>query len=157
MIKNIYFVLIFFIVSAILFLQFKSTEKKSEMESVYRTLENCNVQENKCKVNIEKIYFNIVMDKDIFYLKKFNVDVFVDNEFKEKIKSIKVYFKMKNMNMGNNVFVLNKLLLKKERQNWNTAAVLPICVSGRADWVAALEVIIENKIYIIEFPIQVKK
>ena len=157
MIKNKLFIFTLFAVSAILFFQLMSTQKKGEMESVYRPLKNCNVQENKCKVNIEKISFNIVMAKDVFYLKKFNVDVFVENEFKKRIKSIKVSFKMKSMNMGNNVFVLNKRLSNKERLNWNTTAVLPICVSGRPDWISTLEVIIENKKYILEFPIQVKK
>ena len=155
--KNKLFIFILFVVSTILFFQFMPTQKNSDMESVYRSLENCNVQEKECMENIEKISFNIVMDKDIFYLKKFNVDVFVENKFKKRIKSIKISFKMKNMNMGNNVFVLNKPLSNKERQNWKTTAVLPICVSGRADWISALEVIIENKKYILEFPIQVKK
>lgn len=146
-----------FIAIFIAVLKLMPKNKKNDMIPVYVSTVDCAVQEKKCQISLEGINFNILMDENIFYLKKFNVNIFVDNEFKNNIKSIKVSFKMKNMNMGVNVFTLNKVLAEKQNETWKANAILPICVSGRADWVSELEVVIENNKYIFVFPIQVKK
>lgn len=146
-----------FIAIFIFALKLMPKNKKNDMIPVYVSTSGCNVQEKKCQMNLGGINFNILIDKNIYYLKKFDVDIFVDEKYKNNIKSIKVSFKMKNMNMGINVYTLNKVLAEKQNESWKANAILPICVSGRADWVSELEVVIENNKYILVFPIQVKK
>ena len=95
------------------------------------------------------------MDKDIYYLKRFSV--LVENNEPHNIKSMKISFKMKDMDMGNNQFTLNKVKLINKKKSWKGDALLPICVTGRADWFSELEIITKENKYIIEFPIFVKK
>lgn len=155
--KKLFIIFLLFIAVFIAVLKLMPKNKKNDMIPVYVSTADCAIQEKKCQISLGEINFNILMDENIYYLKKFNVDVFVESKFKNNIKSIKVSFKMKNMNMGVNAFTLNKVLADKQNETWKANAILPICVSGRADWVSELEVIIKNNKYILVFPVQVKK
>jgi len=97
------------------------------------------------------------MDKNIYYLKKFNVDIWVESKKNTNIESIHIDFKMKNMNMGVNHFILNKIKSENKKQKWQGKMLLPVCVTRRADWFSELAVITKQKKYILEFPILVKK
>ena len=64
---------------------------------------------------------------------------------------------MKNMNMGVNRFKLIKPSSKNIKKLWTGKALLPVCITGRADWFAELELISKKKKYMISFPISVKQ
>ena len=75
----------------------------------------------------------------------FNVDkIFVD-------------FKMKNMNMGINRFSLKNDYSDTKNSKWFGIVLLPICVTGRADWIASFEVTTNNNQYLISLPLDIKK
>ena len=60
---------------------------------------------------------------------------------------------MNNMNMG-----VNRFLLKRDNKSiWKGKALLPICVTGRADWLSEIEILTTKNKYIISIPILVKK
>lgn len=99
----------------------------------------------------------VSMDKNIYYLKKFNINIFIENNDHFHVESINVSFNMKNMNMGSNRFNLKKAISENNKEYWKGTALLPICVTGRADWFSELEVVTKQNKYIIEFPILVKK
>lgn len=122
---------------------------------IYISIKNCDVQKNKCKVNIENFNIEISLDKDIYYLKRFDINIVAND--KADIESAHIYFKMKNMNMGKNYFVLKKTVSDNKLYLLQGTALLPICVTGRADWFSELEVVTKTNKYIIEFPIVVKK
>ena len=156
MIKKILFFIIFiFIVITVLYVT--QTDEKNNLPSIKISFGNCNVQQKKCKVESEKFNIEISMDKSIYYLKKFNVDVWVESKQDTNIESIQIDFKMKNMNMGVNHFILNKIKSENKKQNWQGNALLPVCVTGRADWFSELNIITKQNKYILEFPILVKK
>ena len=155
--KNIFiFVFIFVLfVFAIIRVNVFSEDANNKLKPVYISVEDCNIQEKKCKISLGKFSVDISVDENIYYLKKFDVDVFIKE--RKKIESVQIYFKMKNMNMGNNHFIFNKVGSDNESQHWQASALLPICVAGRADWFSELEVVTKNNKYIISFPILVKK
>ena len=151
---------LFFIVSvfiAIIALNVIQTGENNDRPLIKVSVGNCNVQQKKCKVDLEEFNIEISMDKSIYYLKKFNVDVWVESKESTNVESVQIDFKMKNMNMGVNHFILNKMKSENKKQKWQGNMLLPVCVTGRADWFSELAVITKQKKYILEFPILVKK
>lgn len=153
--KILFFIISVFIVITVLYVT--QTAENNDLPPIKISVGNCNVQQKKCKVEFEKFNIEISMDKNIYYLKKFNVDVWVENKEGTNIESIQIDFKMKDMNMGVNHFILNKMKSENKKQNWQGNALLPVCVTGRADWFSELTIITKQNKYILEFPILVKK
>lgn len=151
------FVLIVFAIAGVAVFEHIPETGSNELQSIYLSVKDCNVQEKKCKVETKEFNVEISMDENIFYLKRFNIAVLAENNEKSHIESIKVSFKMKNMNMGNNHFILKKVKSINNKKSWKGDALLPICVTGRADWFSELEVVTQKNKYIIGFPIFVKK
>lgn len=150
---------IIFIIPVVIVIFFLNTiEMDSENKTaIYVSLNDCNVQNKKCRVELDNFNVEISLDDNIFYLKRFYFNVGIIGKEKNKIESIHIYFKMKNMNMGDNKFILNRVESVEVKQNWKGSALLPICVSGRADWFSELVINTSEYKYIIEFPILVKK
>jgi len=110
-------------------------------------------QEKTCNVKLNDAEVSVSFEKDIFYLKPFKVSLFSSNKF----DAVYIDFKMRNMDMGVNRFLLSTTDQKNNKQNWQGKALLPICVTGRADWYSELEIIIGAKKYIVSFPLTVKQ
>ena len=153
--KFLFFIVSFFIV--IVLLNVIQTKDNNDRPPIKISVGDCNVQQKICKVDLEEFNIEISMDKSIYYLKKFNVDVWVESKESTNVESVQIDFKMKNMNMGVNHFILNKMKSENKKQKWQGNMLLPVCVTGRADWFSELAVITKQKKYILEFPILVKK
>ncbi len=132
-------------------LRWKETDR--ELTVVKILSENCKPQKKVCNVELSGLNIRILFDEDVFYLKPFNVTVWTEGN--AAVKSVHIDFKMKNMNMGVNRFLLTEVGNKK--QSWQGKALLPICVTGRADWFSELEIVIGKKKYILTFPLIVKQ
>ena len=117
----------------------------------------CNAQKKVCKVELDEFNIEISFDNNIYYLKPFNIFVWTEAKTDFNVKSIQVDFKMKNMNMGVNHFSLRKTEFENKKQKWQGKALLPVCVTGRADWFAELEVVAKQAKYILSIPLSVKK
>jgi len=118
--------------------------------------EKCNIESKVCIIEKMDFKIKISFDDNIYYLKPFVVSVIDENKVNNKLESIQVDFKMKNMNMGVNRFMLKKSILKNNVQLWQGKALLPICVTGRADWISEFDLQTKNKNYSIRLPVQVK-
>lgn len=126
------------------------------------SLKNCDIQKTVCTFNTPNLTLEISMDQDIYYLKPFNLSVkrsFTKNSGKDssEIESIFVDFKMTNMNMGVNRFQLTKMNFKNDVYTWKGKALLPVCITGRADWVSELDILMKDSHYRLTFPILVKQ
>ena len=134
-------------------LKWKSEGK--ELTVIKKTVDNCEPQKQVCNVELGGLNVRILFDENVFYLKPFNVTVWTEGN--TDVESVYVDFKMKNMNMGVNRFLLTGIDRKNKKQNWKGKALLPICVARRADWISELEIVINAKKYILAFPVIVKK
>lgn len=151
--------IIFFIVSIVIVITTLNVIQigdNNERPPIKISVNNCNVQQKTCKIELEKFNIEISIDTNIYYLKKFNVDIWLESKENTIIELIQVDFKMKNMNMGANHFILNKIKSENKKQNWQGSALLPVCVTGRADWFSEFKIVTKQNKYIIEFPILVK-
>ena len=134
-------------------LKWKSEEK--ELTVIKKYVDNCEPQKQVCNIELGGLNVRILFDENVFYLKPFNVTVWTAGN--TDVESVYVDFKMKNMNMGVNRFLLAGIGTENKKQRWQGKALLPICVARRADWISELEIIINTKKYILAFPVIVKK
>ena len=117
--------------------------------------ENCNAQQSACTVKLDDFKLNVSFEKNIYYLKPFTVSVWTENDF--PLESVYINFKMKNMNMGVNRFKLKSGAAINNRHHWQGTALLPVCVSGRADWFSELDVVTKKGRYRLIFPLLVEQ
>jgi len=157
--KNKIMVILFFLLITLVIvtqnIRWKKTDE--ELTVVKISFENCKPQNKVCNVELEGLKLGVLFDEDVFYLKPFNVSVSLNNKSNNKIESVYIDFKMKNMDMGVNRFLLIATGNQNKKQTWQGKALLPICVTGRADWVSELEIVIDKKKYILTFPLIVKQ
>ena len=149
-----------FIVAA-LFIFFSNNmdfnNNNNAIEKVVIPVSSCYPQNEICTVISEKFNLEVKFDKNIFYLKPFGVTITTEAINDKKIDAISVDFKMNNMNMGINRFnFLNKNKINN-KDTWGAKAVLPVCVTARADWIAEISVLAKNKKYLFSFPLNVQK
>lgn len=153
--KNKFLSLVLFIIIVVaLFMvagKYYIDDKEKEMTAVL--VENCRVQEKPCVVNIDDLKLHVSFAQNIYYLKPFNIVISATDD--SDISSIQLDFKMKNMEMGVNRFQLKRDI--KKPGHWQGKALLPVCVTGRADWYSELEVTTKKGRYQIILPIVVKQ
>lgn len=131
--------------------------QKDNKKVIQLSIKKCNAQLNKCKVNIDDFEIGIDIDRNIEYLKTFNMKLWVENKKNNFIESIYIDFKMNGMDMGVNRFKLirNEPIKFSKTQSWHGKVVLPICVTGKVDWLAKIELISQKKQYEILVPIKI--
>ena len=117
---------------------------------------NCGVESKKCIVEFNKLKLKILFDENIYYLKPFKVSVLNENMDELELESIQVDFKMKSMDMGVNRFFFKKNEVESAHV-WNAKVLLPICITGRADWISEFIVTTKSSKYLISLPVSVKK
>ena len=149
-------VLIFICIVSFFILQKNKFSTKS-LPVIRVSIANCNPQEKVCSVEVNNTKFEISLNRNIFYLKPFNISLVFEENSALNIKDIHIEFKMKNMNMGVNRFKMKKNAAENNKQRWDNMALLPICVTGRADWIAELEIVTDKSKYVVSFPVLVKK
>lgn len=71
----------------------------------------------------------------------------------EPVETVMVTFSMRGMDMG-----LNRYRLESDAQGvWQGRVTLPICVSGRSDWIAAFELTTATRRYRAQVPFVLRK
>lgn len=166
--KTIYSKTTFFILSlifvAVIFFSLRSLKvyNDNEIKVTSITLENCDAQNEICTFTTQNFTFEISMDKAIYYLKPFTVSMrtsFKNLASKEQasIEAVSIAFKMTNMNMGVNRFQLKQSQFKDNHSVWKAKVILPVCVTGRADWNSELDIVTNEEHYRFVFPLVVKK
>ena len=157
MLNKIIVLLLFFFVVVLITQDVKWLSESNQLKVVKIAVEECNAQKQVCITETDEFKLGVLFDRNIFYLNPFNVKVWTENKNDINIESVQIDFKMKNMNMGVNRFLLKKTNFRNEKQKWQGKALLPICVTGRADWVSELEVVTQKSKYVFSFPIFVKQ
>ena len=161
--KIIISLLLIFLVALFYYLKsLKVDNREKELPVTNISVEDCVIQKQVCTIETDKFKLNISSDEKIEYLRPFNILISTETKNYSEIDKIQLDFKMIGMNMGVNRFVLKTSDTKKNthvrkgKQIWKGKALLPVCVSGRADWVAEVEVLASQVRYILTFPISVQ-
>lgn len=108
-----------------------------------------------CTTMIDGMQVLLKFPKDIIYLTSFPIEVRFLSEHASNVESVKLDFQMLEMNMGMNLYQLQKD--SRNHSLWKGKAVLPVCVSGRSDWQVHLEAKTKDTIYKTIFQFEVKR
>lgn len=155
--KNVIFILLIIAtLILVLSLYLNSKSETQEQKVIKVPIENCTSQ-HVCLVNSDVFNIKILFDENIYYLKPFAVSILIKSKISPEIESIQIDFKMKGMNMGVNRFMLSKVKSENNDLKWIGKALLPVCVTGRADWFAELEIVTKLNKYTLSVPVLVKQ
>ena len=108
---------------------------------------SCNPVGGQCTARSESIAITLRLEDALRPLKRFQVEVDVADAYAQEMDSVAVQFSMVGMNMGVNRFGLDNTAKRK----WGGFAILPVCATGRADWLVNVEAQRGRDVYVAEF------
>lgn len=108
---------------------------------------DCNPLGNQCVAGLESMAITLRLEDAARPLEPFRVEVEIDAANAREIESVKVRFSMVGMNMGINQFQLDR----GADGSWQGLAILPVCSTGRVDWLADVEAQHGREAYTAEF------
>ena len=156
----ILFIIVFIILGILLERKLSVTENNIDVDTKFRIINlgelECPGGNKSCDFSGENISLTIELADRIKYLHYFSVRVLIHSA-ESDIKSVRSVFRMVNMDMGLNQFILKPVLMNKDKKSiWHTNAILPVCVTGRKDWQMELEIeTSDQKKYRLNIPFQV--
>lgn len=109
----------------------------------------CDVRSG-CVAEVEDFALALSMGPEVRPLKPFAVDV--EHRRGPPIDSMTVAFDMKNMDMGS-----SRYRLIETGDSWHANVTLPVCMSGRSDWIADFEVLAAGRRYQFQVPFALEK
>lgn len=107
----------------------------------------CRLGIDACEIIINNKHLSVVLDGEVKALAPFFIKISDKNNL---IDNAIVSFKMKAMDMG-----VNKYRFIKGNSNWSAKIIIPICTTGRRDWLAEIEVQYANTIRKVTFNIEI--
>jgi hypothetical protein len=111
---------------------------------------SCDVKAG-CAAAADDLALQFSMGPDLRVLTPFPIRVEVQSN--RKVDSVTVAFAMQGMDMGLNRYQL----ISDGADRWLGNVTLPVCSSGRSDWIAALEVTTKGRRFAVEVPFAVGK
>lgn len=101
--------------------------------------DGCDAAEQVCRVAHSGIELQMELEKNLRPLQPFQLQLQIAGIQQQMIEEVVVDFFMEGMDMG-----INHYRLLRGTNGWQGEITLPICVPGRKDWRAEVEVI-DNK------------
>lgn len=96
--------------------------------------QGCDASEQSCRLVHDGVELQLTLDKEIRPLQPFHLQLQVAG-IGPAIEAVTVEFFMEGMDMG-----INRYRLLSNGRDWQGEITLPVCVAGRSDWRAVVEV-----------------
>ena len=128
----------------------KASEPELPVSSQLSIAPGCDLQLG-CRAANEKLALTLTFGTAPRALQPFPVSLRVDDG--QSLDSVTVEFAMQGMDMG-----LNRYRLSGDSMSsWNASITLPICTSGRSDWVADFELTAGGERFHLQVPFTLGK
>ncbi len=118
---------------------------------------NCDPGRSVCVATDQNYSIALNFPEQVHYLKPFKMKVMLNGFGNEKIEAVNVDYTMVGMDMGLNRFTLLPVSGVKGQRSYAGEGILPVCVSGRVDWLANVQVTTEKKVVEASFELEVTK
>ena len=92
----------------------------------------CQVSAGPCMAGDEQLQLSVLLGPGVVALKPFPVTLTLDPVSRVDVKEITLAFSMQGMSMGLNRY----RMIRRSDRIWTAKVTLPICTSGRSDWIA---------------------
>jgi hypothetical protein len=109
---------------------------------------SCDITQTGCNSSADGIRLRLELKDSPGALQAFPAHVHIDGLQNPAQLDVRVIFSMQGMDMGD---LRQKLVFNQQSGEWSGQVILPICTSGRSDWLARVEVIDGKKIYAAEY------
>lgn len=116
-----------------------SQSKFNQPNSVQIIKTKCRIDIAPCEITDEYNIYKVVVEGEVKPLKKFLIKLHDKNQL---INNAVIEFRMKNMEMGKNVFSFERVSLGV----WAADVIIPVCTTGRRDWELVLVLTSDNKL-----------
>lgn len=117
---------------------------------VMRVDDACDVRQA-CTVHNGSLSLSVHLGPDMHALRPFPVEVRMANA--SLVQKVYVAFSMSGMDMGWNRYQLQAGM----DDAWHASVTLPVCTSGRSDWIADFELITQRQRYRFQVPFVLEK
>ena len=140
---------------------FGSHIHKEDAQKTRQVLElldlNCNPAKSVCRAAKQDSSVTLYFPEEVHYLKPFRMQVTTKGISNSSIETVYIDYTMVGMDMGLNRFNLKSVTYAKGQQRYEGEGILPVCVSGRVDWLANVNVVTADKVYEAVFKLEVTK
>ncbi len=130
---------------------YRSGPGKTRTVEVLSAAADCRVTEARCEASGSSALVSLMFDGPVTPMSIFGVDVGVAGLAPERVDSVRLAFEMAGMDMGQNRYLLKPVTLPAGMSHWQTQAMLPVCTTGRRDWLAIVTVVVGGEEYVAEF------
>ncbi len=128
----------------------KASEPDLSVSTPLSVAQPCDLQLG-CRAENEQLAVTLTFGTAPRALQPFPLNLRVDDG--QNLESVTVEFAMQGMDMGRNRYHLSG----DSMTSWNASVTLPICTSGRSDWVADFELIAEGSRFRMQVPFVLEK
>ena len=104
-----------------------SQPNHKQIENVKPNMTTCRIDLAPCKIISGSDTYMVIIEDEVKPLKRFSVELLDKSNL---LESATVEFRMKDMDMGKNIFLFEKI----NSGIWNASVIIPICTTGRRDW-----------------------
>lgn len=135
-----------------------ASKNQTKQTVVLQTLmADCNPVEAVCTARMKQHVVTLHFPEKVVYLQPFKMRVTIEGLPEIEPEKLVVDFKMVGMDMGLNRYTLSPITDESGNVYFQGEAILPVCVSGRVDWVANIQAETNDKIYEAVFEFKVTK
>ena len=118
---------------------------------------NCNPAKSVCVAADRDYSLALYFPEQVHYLTPFRMLVTIKGFNNTVIEAVNVEYTMVGMDMGLNRFTLSSVIDENGKVSYEGEGILPVCVSGRVDWLANVHIITAEKVYQAEFKFAVTR
>ena len=118
---------------------------------------NCNPGKSVCAATNQDSSLTLYFPEQVHYLRPFIMQVTTKGFSNTVIEAVYVDYTMVGMDMGLNRFSLLPVTDAKGQQRYEGEGILPVCVSGRVDWLANVNIVTTEKVYEATFKLEITK
>lgn len=117
-----------------------------------QTAVDCDSAQRACAARGGDLEFELRLGPPVRPMEAFEIRLHVLRDTLAADAQITVEFQMRGMDMG-----LNRYRLERAADGvWRGRAILPVCTTGRSDWLARVELVQRGKRWMAEMPFEVK-
>lgn len=108
---------------------------------------SCDVATTECLASGHGVSVKLSLGPNVKVLEPFPIGLTAVTPDADPVREVNVDFNMRDMDMG-----INRYKLQSTGQGWTGKGIIPVCVTGRNDWIAIVEIVTDEGSYRAVFP-----
>jgi len=150
-VKHYFFIAVFIVLSVIGINSFKNTASPRQSIQLINLSPDCDPSQQACGANLQGLSITLSTSQPVSAMKLFDVKLQANGFSQQTINKASANFVMQGMEMGLSKFNLAEM----KKGIWQGQAMLPVCTSGRSDWLVEIKLETKEQEYLAQFQLKV--